>query len=63
MIHSATGHFKEKDGQNTIELMFQKGLILKKQMDQKNIKFVIIGTLKILLVLSMNHISVMVVMV
>ena len=39
-----------------------EGLILIKQMDQKSVKFVIIGTLKIL-VLNMNHIFGMVVMV
>ena len=39
-----------------------EGIDIKKQMHQKNVKFVIIGTLKIS-VLSMKHIFVMVVMV
>ena len=39
-----------------------EGIDIKKQMYQKSGKFVIIGTLKIL-VLSMNHIFAMVVMV
>ena len=44
------------------ELIFQKGLKLIKQICQKNVIFVIIGILKIL-VLSMNHIFVMVAMI
>ena len=39
-----------------------EGIDIKKQTYQKSVKFVIIGTLKIL-VLNMNHIFVMVVMV
>ena len=39
-----------------------EGIDIKKQTHQKSAKFVIIGTLKIL-VLNMNHIFVMVVMV
>ena len=39
-----------------------EGIGIKKQMHQKNVKFVIIGTLKIL-ALNMNQIFVMVVMV
>ena len=39
-----------------------EGIDINKQTRQKNVKFVIIGTLKIL-VLNMNHIFVMVVMV
>ena len=42
------------------ELIFQKGLMLIKQIYQKNVIFVTIGILKTL-VLSMNHIFVMVV--
>ena len=44
------------------ELIFQKGLMLIKQIYQKNVIFVTIGILKIL-VLSMNHIFAMVVMI
>ena len=44
------------------ELIFQKGLMLIKQVCQKNVIFVTIGILKIL-VLSMNHIFAMVVMI
>ena len=43
-----------------IKLMLQKELTLIKQTHQKNVKFVIVGTLKIL-VLSMNHIFTMIV--
>ena len=39
-----------------------EGIDINKQTRQKNVKFVIIGTLKIL-VLNMNHIFVMIVMV
>ena len=42
--------------------IFQKGLMLIKQIYQKNIIFAIIGILKIL-ILSMNHIFAMVVMI
>ena len=45
-----------------IELIFQKGLMLIKQIYQNNVIFVTIGILKIL-VLSMNHIFAMVVMI
>ena len=48
--------------QNMIELIFQKELILAKQMRQKNVIFVIIGILKNL-DLSMSQIFAMVVMV
>ena len=48
--------------QNMIELIFQKELILTKQMRQKNVIFVIIGILKNL-DLSMSQIFAMVVMV
>ena len=44
------------------ELIFQKELMLIKQIYQKNVIFVTIGILKIL-VLSMNHIFAMVVMI
>ena len=44
------------------ELIFQKGLMLIKQVCRKNVIFVTIGILKIL-VLSMNHIFAMVVMI
>ena len=44
------------------ELIFQKELMLIKQMHQKNMIFVTIGILKIL-VLSMSHIFAMVVMI
>ena len=44
------------------ELIFQKGLMLIKQVHQKNVIFITIGMLKIL-VLSMNYIFVMVVMI
>ena len=47
---------------NTIELIFQKELILIKQVHQKNVIFVPIGILKIL-VLGMNRIFAMVVMI
>ena len=46
---------------NTIELMLQKELTLLKQVNEKNVCFVIIGILKTL-VINFNHISVMVVM-
>ena len=45
-----------------IELIFQKKVVLIKQMHQKNVTFVIIGILKIL-VLSMNHNFAMVAMI
>ena len=45
-----------------IEWIFQKELALIKQMHQNSAKFVIIGTLNIL-ILNMNHIFVMVVIV
>ena len=45
-----------------IELIFQKKVVLIKQMHQKNVTFVIIGILKIL-VLSMNHNLAMVAMI
>ena len=45
-----------------IESIFQKEMILIKQVHQKNVIFATIGILKIL-VLSMNHIFVMVVMI
>ena len=45
-----------------IELIFQKGLMLIKQICQNNVIFVTIGILKIL-VLSMNHTFVMIVMI
>ena len=45
-----------------IELIFQKKVALIKQMHQKNVTFVIIGILKIL-VLSMNHNFAMVAMI
>ena len=48
--------------QNTKELIFKKVLMLIKQIYQKNVIFVTIGILKIL-VLSMNHIFAMVVMI
>ena len=48
--------------QNTIELIFQKESMLIKQTNQNNRIFVTIGILKIL-VLSMNHIFVMVVII
>ena len=48
--------------QNTIEIIFQKELMLIKQMHRKNAIFVTIGILKIF-VLSINHIFAMVVMV
>ena len=44
------------------ELIFQKGLMLIKQIYQKNVIFVTIGILKIL-VLSVNRIFVMVAMI
>ena len=47
---------------NTIELIFQKESMLIKQMHQKNVIFVTIGILKILVV-SMSHISAMAVMI
>ena len=46
---------------NTIELMFQKELTLINQTNQKNVYFVIIAILKIL-VINLNHWFVMVVM-
>ena len=46
---------------NTIELMFQKELTLINQTNQKNVYFVIIAILKIL-VINPNHWFVMVVM-
>ena len=46
---------------NTTELIFQKELMLIKQMHQKNVIFVIIGILKTL-VLSMSSIFAMVIM-
>ena len=46
---------------NTIELMFQKELTLIKQVNQKNVCFIIIGTLKTL-VKNFSHIFVMVAM-
>ena len=45
-----------------IELIFRKELMLIKQMHQKNVIFVIIGILKIL-VLSVSHIFAMAVMI
>ena len=45
-----------------IELIFQKELMLVKRVHQKNVIFVIIGILKIL-ILSMSHIFAMVVMI
>ena len=45
-----------------VELIFQKELMLIKQMHQKNVIFAIIGILKIL-VLSMSHIFAMTVMI
>ena len=48
--------------QNTTEQMFQKELALIKQTNQKSAKFVITGTLKIL-VMNMNHFFIMVLMV
>ena len=47
---------------NTIELIFQKESMLIKQIYQKNVIFVTIGILKILVV-SMSHISAMTVMI
>ena len=47
---------------NMKELIFQKGLILTKKNYQKNVIFVTIGILKIL-ILNMNLIFVMVVMI
>ena len=44
------------------ELILQKGLMLIKQIYQKNVIFVTIGNLKIM-VLSVNHIFVMVAMI
>ena len=48
--------------ENTTELIFQKELILIKQVHQKNVIFVAIGILNIL-VLSINHIFAMVGMI
>ena len=45
-----------------IELIFQRELMLIKEMNQKNVIFVTNGILKIL-ILSMNHIFTMVVMI
>ena len=47
---------------NMIELIFQKELMLIKQVDQKNVIFVTVGILKIL-VLGINHIFAIVVMI
>ena len=44
------------------ELMFQKELTLINQKSQKNVRFVIIGILKIL-VINFNHMFVVVVMI
>ena len=46
---------------DTIELIFQKELMLMKRVHEKNVIFVIIGILK-MLVLSMSYIFAMVVM-
>ena len=51
-----------KKCENTTELIFQKELILIKQVHQKNVIFVAIGILNIL-VLSINHIFAMVGMI
>ena len=51
-----------KKCQNTTELIFQKGLILIKQVYQKNVIFVNISILK-MLVLNMKSIFVMAVMI
>ena len=45
-----------------IELIFQKELMLIKQMNQENVNFVIIGIFKIK-ALNMDHIFVMVIMI
>ena len=45
-----------------IELIFQKELMLIKQMNQENVNFVIIGIFKIK-TLNMDHIFVMVIMI